>query len=78
MLLLCQGGVRFQGLEDDAHEEAFEAADCFAPAFAFAAFAFEVGARSGMDACLGDRDSMERGVELAVAAAVEAVPLDAA
>src|SRR3954464_6860330 len=55
-LLLCQGGARFECSEDDADEEAFEAADGFAPAFAFGAFAFEVGACAGMDACLGDRD----------------------
>ena len=41
-LLLCQGGARFQRVEDDADEEAFEAAERFPAAFAFAAFAFEV------------------------------------
>jgi hypothetical protein len=40
-------------------------------------FAFEVGACVGVLARLGDRDPVER-VELAVAAAVEPVALDAA
>ena len=78
MLLLCQGGARFQCVEDDADEESFEAADRFAAAFAFGLFAFEVGACWRVVAGLGDRDPVERGVELAVAAAVEAVALDAA
>jgi hypothetical protein len=76
VLLLCQGGARFQRVEDDASEQPFEAADRFAPAPAFGAFAFEVGARAGVDACLGDRDSVKRSVDPSVAAAVEAVPLD--
>jgi len=57
---------------------AFQATDGFATALAFGLFAFEVGARGGMDARLRDRDSIEGRVELAVAAAVEAVALDAA
>ena len=77
-LLLCQGGARFERVEDDADEQSFEAADGFAAALAFGAFAFEVGASGGVGASLGDRDAVERGVELAVAAAVEAVPLDPA
>jgi hypothetical protein len=56
----------------------FEAADRFASAFAFCSFALEVGACGRVDAGLGDRDSVERGVELAVAATVEPVSLDAA
>jgi hypothetical protein len=40
VLLLCQGRARFQGLEDDADEEPFQAADGFAAAFAFGSFAF--------------------------------------
>ena len=77
-LLLCQGGARFQGVEDDADEESFEAADGFSAAFALGSFAFEVVAGGGVVAGLGDRDSVERGVELAVAAAVESVALDPA
>jgi hypothetical protein len=48
----------------------FEAADRFAAAFAFAAFAFEVCACGRVVAGLRDRDPVERGVELTVAAAV--------
>ena len=76
--LLCQGGARFQRVVDDADELAFEAADGFASAFAFGFLAFEVGACGGVDAGLRDRDPVERGVELSVAAAVEPVALDAA
>jgi hypothetical protein len=68
----------FQGVEDDAHAESFEAADGFAAGFAFGFLAVEVGARGGVVAGLGDRDPVERGVELAVAAAVKPVPLDTA
>ena len=78
VLLLCQGGVRFQCLEDDADEESFEAAERFSFAFAFASFAFEVFACWCVVAGLGDRDSVESGVELSVAAAVEPVSLGAA
>jgi hypothetical protein len=53
----------------------FEAADCFAACFAFLLFAFEVGACGWVDASLGDGDAVEGAVELAVAAAVEAVAL---
>jgi len=68
----------FECVEDDPDEESFEAADRFAAALAFGAFAFEVSARLRVVARLRDRDSVERGVELAVAAAVEPVALDAA
>jgi hypothetical protein len=63
-------------LVDDADEEPFEAADGFASAFSFGSFSFEVGARAWLVAGLGDRDAVEGGVELAVAAAVESVALD--
>ena len=75
---ICQGGARFEGLVDDADEEPFEAAERFAAGLALGSFALEVVARRGVVAGLGDRDPVERGVELAVAAAVEAVPLDPA
>jgi hypothetical protein len=39
-LLLCQGGARFEGVEDGAGELSFEAADRFAAAFAFGLLAF--------------------------------------
>src|SRR5262249_36775934 len=74
-LLLCQGWGRFEGVEDDADEESFEAADRFASALAFGTFAFEVRAGGRVVARLRDRDSVERGVELAVATAVEPMPL---
>jgi hypothetical protein len=66
------------GLEDDADEESFEAAECFSFALAFAAFALEVGACARVVARLRDRDPVERGVELPVAATVEPVSLSAA
>ena len=75
---LCQGWARFECVEDDADEQWFEAADGFASVLAFGAFAFEVGAGGGVVAGLGDRDAVERGVELAIAAAVEPVALEAA
>ena len=78
MLLLCQGGARFECVEDDAGELSFEAADGFAATLAFAAFAFEVGACRCVVAGLCDRDAVEGGVELSVAAAVEPVTLGAA
>ena len=78
VLLLCQGGARFECVEDGADEESFEAADRFAAALAFALFAFEVGARGGVVARLCGCDPVEGGVELAVAAAVESVGLDPA
>src|SRR5688500_16891510 len=72
-LLLCQGGARFEGVEDDAGELALQAADGFAAALAFGLFAFEVGAGGWVDARLGDRDAVQGAVELAVAAAIEPV-----
>src|SRR3954467_3184097 len=50
--LLCQGGVRFQCVEDDANEESLQTANRFAPAFPLSAFALEVGARAGVVARL--------------------------
>jgi hypothetical protein len=56
-------------------ELAFGAAGGFAAAFAFGLFVFEVGAGGWVAAALGDGDVVEGAVELAVAAAVEAVVL---
>jgi hypothetical protein len=53
----------------------FVAADGFVACFAFGLFAFEVGACGWVDAALGDGDAVQGAVELAVAAAVEAVAL---
>jgi hypothetical protein len=74
----CQGGAHFEGVEDDAGELSLEAADCLAAALPFGRFALQVGARGRVVASLRDRDPVERAVELAVAAAVEPVPLHAA
>jgi hypothetical protein len=63
-LLLCQGGARFERVEDDAYELSFEAADRFAAALALGLFALEVGARGRMHARLRDRDPVESAVEL--------------
>jgi hypothetical protein len=68
----------FEGVEDGSDEEAFEAAERLAAALAFGAFALEVVASRRVVAALGDRDPVEGGVELAVAAAVEPVSLGAA
>src|SRR5213595_81538 len=59
-LLLCQGGTRFQCVEDDADELSLEAADRFAAALPFCLFALEVGGRRGVIARLRDRDPVER------------------
>jgi hypothetical protein len=58
---------------DAAGEVAFEAADRFAGALALGAFAVEIVAGLGVAAGAGDGDAVDRGVDLAVAAAVEAV-----
>ena len=71
--LLCQWRLALEGYVDGAGEGSFEAADCLAAAFAFDLFAFEVVAGGRVDARLGDCDPVERAVELAVAATVEAV-----
>jgi hypothetical protein len=64
-----------EDVPDAAGEVAFEAAEGFPAALAFAAFAFEVGAGRGVDAGAGEGDRVEGAVELAVAAAVQAVAL---
>jgi hypothetical protein len=63
---------------DVAGEVSFEAAQRLACALAFGAFAVEVGARFGVTAGAGDGDAVKRRVELAVAAAVEALSAAAA
>ena len=77
-MLLCQGGARFERGEDDTRELPLEAADRFAAAFPFGLLALEVGASRRMHTRLRDRDPVEGGVELTVAAAVEPMALDAA
>jgi len=75
VLLPCQWGLALERGVDGAGELAFEAAEGFAAAFAFGLFAFEVLLRWWVDAALGDGDAVQGAVELAVAAAVEAVAL---
>jgi hypothetical protein len=72
-LLLCQERLVLEGRVDGSGELSFEAADGLASALSFGLFAVEVGAGGRVDAGLGDRDSVEGAVELAVAAAVEPV-----
>ena len=72
------GGWRLEEVPDAAGEVAFEAADGFAVGLAFCAFAGDVGAGFGVAACAGDGDAVDGGVDLAVAAAVEAVAVGVA
>jgi hypothetical protein len=67
------GVGRLEQVPDAAGEVAFEAADRFARALAFGSLAVQVGARLGMAAGTGDGDAMDRRVDLAVAAAVQAM-----
>ena len=66
-------GGRLEQVPDAACEVAFEAADRFAVGLAFGAFAGDVGAGFGVAAGAGDGDAVNGGVDLAVAAAIEAV-----
>ena len=75
MLLLCQRRLVLEGRVDGAGELSFEAAERFASCFAFGLLAFQVGACEWVPAALGDGDAVQGAVELAVAAAVEAMPL---
>src|SRR5512132_2650582 len=67
------GVGRLEEVPDAAGEVALEAADGFFGALAFGAFAGDVVLGLGVAAQAGDGDAMDRGVDLAVAAAVEAV-----
>ena len=58
---------------DAAREVAFGASECFAAGLSFGLFAGEVGGGVGVVESLGDRQAVQGAVELAVAAAVEAV-----
>jgi len=55
---------------EDVGEVTFEGASGFARGFAFGVLAGEIGLGGGVVALLDDRDAVEGGVELAVAAAV--------
>jgi hypothetical protein len=80
-ILLCQERIHCRGLVrpgvkaavEDVGEMAFERAAGFSGCFAFGELAAEEGLGGWVVALLDDRDAVERGVELAVAAAVEAV-----
>ena len=71
-------GVVAHGGEHDVGQSPFQAAEGFAFGFAGGAFAFVVGAAFGVAADLGQRDRVERPVELPVPAGIEPVPDDAA
>ena len=68
-----QGGVGAHGAVDAVGDSSFEAAQRFAAGLAFGAFALVVGAAFGVTADLGDRDRVQRAVELPVPAGVVAV-----
>jgi hypothetical protein len=76
-MLLCLSSGDGWVLKESPHttgEEALDAADGFAFCLACGGALGDVGAGRGVAALLGDRDEVERPVELAVAAAVEAMP----
>ena len=64
---------RLEEVPDAPCEVSFEAADGFFGALAFGAFAGDVVLGFGVAAQAGDGDAVDGGVDLAVAAAVEAV-----
>jgi hypothetical protein len=70
---LFEGGVGSDGAVDDVGEAAFEDAECFKSTVAVGASAGQQGSRVGMKAGLGERDAVQRSVELPVAAAAESV-----
>jgi hypothetical protein len=63
---------------DAAGEVAFEAADRLARCLAFGGLAGDVVARFGVAAGAGDRDAVNGGVDLAVAAAIKPVAVGVA
>src|SRR5262245_50268637 len=69
----CGFGPGVEAAVDDFGEVAFQRSSCFAWCLALGDLAGEVGACGRVVAGLDDRDAVEGGVELAVAAAVEAV-----
>jgi len=77
-LRVSDGGGRLQEVPDAAGEVALEAADGFAGGLAFGLFAGAVVARLGVAAGAGDGDAVNGRVDLAVAAAIEAVAVDLA
>ena len=77
MMLLCLSSWSVAAVLEEpvevAGEVALEAAGGFAAGFAFAGAPFDVGDRGWVCSASGDEDLVEGAVELAVAAAVEAV-----
>src|SRR5918997_477093 len=69
----CCGVGRLEEVPEAAGEVAFEAAHGFESGLAFGAFAGDVVEGFGVAARAGERDPVDGGVELAVAAAVESV-----
>src|SRR5215211_3717363 len=67
-------GVVAHGGEHDVGQFPLQAAQSFASGFAGGSFAFVVGPAFGVAADLGDRDGIERAVELSVPAGIEPVP----
>ena len=74
MLLLSTGAVAADRVEHLAGDIALQAADDLGLVLALADAAGDVVAGSFIGAHAHDRDSPERGVRLAVAAAVESMP----
>jgi len=79
-ILLCQEvhggcvvGPRGEAAVEDVGEVALEGAAGFSGGLAFSDLSAQVGLCLGVVSLLDDGDAVERGVELSVAAAVEAV-----
>src|SRR5687768_12507999 len=68
---------RLQEPEDAASEIALEAAQRFAAVLAFGALARDVGGGRGIQPRSRDGEAMQRAVELAVAAAIQAMAIGA-
>ena len=64
---------RLEQVPDAPREVALEAADCLLGALGLGAFAGDVVLRFGVAAQAGDGDAVDSGVDLAIAAAVQAV-----
>jgi hypothetical protein len=70
---LLTGGAK--GFPDDPDQKPLEAAECFGARLAFGPLLGEVGAGARMNARLGQGDSVEGGIQLPVAVAIEALAL---
>ena len=75
-MLRCLSSRHWRVLEEPeevAGEVALEAAGCFAAALAFLDATLDVGDRRSVRTASGDEDHVQRAIEPAVAAAIEAV-----